>query len=277
MPVLQGLDRRTVDELAERVADEAPLLVVGSALEGDAEHLGAEAGEPDGEERAEDHGVLGLGLDADPVRPLHVAAHDRPHDAGDEDGAGRVADERVGLVGAAVEELEVLGELVVDLEHGRDAEQDQEPEVDHRVHRAGGRIAQQRAHVDAGAEVAEAALGVLHGRPPCRGRSATFPVLHAVGEPERPPGQQHRDQRVEHHLQRTGDVDEHDAVDVVLVVPVGDLGDDPGGDGEHGDADPERDRQLVRPEASRFGDADGFAGVGAGRCRVRAHRGRDAS
>ena len=161
VPVLQGLERRTVDELAQRVADEAPLLVVGGSLEGDAEHLGAEAGEPDGEERAEDQGVLGLGLDADPVRPLHVATHDRPHDAADEDDAGGVADERVGLVRAAVEELEVLGELVVDLEHGRDAEQDQEPEVDHRVHHAGGRIAQQRAHVDAGAEVAEATLGVL--------------------------------------------------------------------------------------------------------------------
>ena len=102
------------------------------------------------------NGVLGLGLDADPVRPLHVAAHDRPDDAADEDDAGGVADERVGLVRAAVEELEVLGELVVDLEHGRDAEQDQEPEVDHRVHHAGGRIPQQRAHVHAGAEVAEA-------------------------------------------------------------------------------------------------------------------------
>ena len=54
MPVLQRLERRAVDELAQRVADEAPLLVVGPALEGDAEHLGAEAGEPDGEERAED-------------------------------------------------------------------------------------------------------------------------------------------------------------------------------------------------------------------------------
>ena len=251
MPVLQGVDRRAVDELAQRVADEAPLLVVGRPFEGDTEHLGTESGQSDGEERAEDPRVFGLGLDADPIRPLHVATHDRPQDATDEYDAGGVADERVGLVRAAVEELEVLGELVVDLEHGRDPEQDQEPEVDHRVHHAGGRIAQQRAHVHAGAEIGEATLGVLRGCAACRGRTAAFPVLHPIGEAERTPGQHHRDQRVEHHLQRTGDVDEHDAVDVVLVVPVGDLGDDPGRGGEDGDADPEPDRNVMRPEAPR--------------------------
>ena len=46
-----------------------------------------------------------------------------------------------------------LGQLVVDLEHGGDAEQDEEAEVDQRVHEPGGRVAQQRLHVDAGAEV----------------------------------------------------------------------------------------------------------------------------
>ena len=112
------------------------------------------------EEHAEDEGVLGLGLDADAVRPLDVAAHDRPQHAADEHEAGGVADEGVRLVRAAVEELEVLGQLVVDLEHRRDGEQHEEAEVDHRVHQPGGRVAQQRAHVHAGAEVAEAALGV---------------------------------------------------------------------------------------------------------------------
>ena len=38
-------------------------------------------------------------------------------------------------------------------------------------------------------------------------------------------------------------------MDVVLVVPVGDLRNDPGHGGEHGDADPEPDRHVVRPEA----------------------------
>ena len=167
-----------VDERAQRVADEAPLLVVHvlalGGLEGDAEHLGGEPADADEEERPEDERVLGLGLDADAVRPLHVAAQDRPHDAADEHEAGGVTDERVGLVRAALEELEVLGHLVVDLEHRRDAEQHEEAEVDHRVHDAGGRVAQQRAHVDAGAEVGEAPLGVLR-----RGAAASGPACRA--------------------------------------------------------------------------------------------------
>jgi hypothetical protein len=80
----------------------------GPTVEGDAEHLGAEAGDAE-RQRAEDDGVLGLGLDADAVGALHVAAHDRPHHADEEDEAGGVADERVRLVDAAVEELEVSG------------------------------------------------------------------------------------------------------------------------------------------------------------------------
>ena len=75
--------------------------------------------------------------------------------------AGEVADEAVGLVHAAVRNFSVLGQLVVDLEDRRDAEQHEEAEVDQRVHDAGGRIAQQRLHVDAGAEVVQALLGVL--------------------------------------------------------------------------------------------------------------------
>ena len=61
---LQRRRRPAVDERAQRVADEAPSLVVhvlaGRALQGEAEHLGAEAAEADDEEDAEDHGVLGL-------------------------------------------------------------------------------------------------------------------------------------------------------------------------------------------------------------------------
>ena len=154
----------------------------------------------DDEERAEDDGVLGLGLDADAVRPLHVAAQRSPTHAAEEDEPGGVADEGVRLVRAAVQELQVLGQLVVDLEHGRDGEQDEEPEVDHRVHQPGGGVAQQRAHVDAGAEVAEAALGVLRRRAAARRRLAALPVLHPVGEAERAPRDHHRDDRVEGQL-----------------------------------------------------------------------------
>ena len=107
------------------------------------------------EERHEDHEVLGLGLDADPVRPLDVAAGERPEDAGEEHEAEQVADERVRLVRAAVQELQVVGELVVDLEDDGDDEQHEEAEVDERVHDPGGGVAQQRLHPDAGAEVAQ--------------------------------------------------------------------------------------------------------------------------
>ena len=95
-----------------------------------------------------------LRLDADAVGPLDVAAQDGPHDADEEHAAGHVAHQRVGPVHVAVQELGALGQLVVDLEHRGDGEQHQEAEVDQRVHDAGGRVAQQRLHVDAGAEVA---------------------------------------------------------------------------------------------------------------------------
>ena len=64
--------------------------------------------------------------------PLEVAAADRPEDADDEHDAREVGGERVALVHAAVQELQVVGELVVDLEHHRGDEQPEEPEVDAR-------------------------------------------------------------------------------------------------------------------------------------------------
>ena len=165
--------------------------------------------------------MLGLGLDADAVRPLDVAAARSPTRMPPTNTSpASVADEGVGLVRAALEELEVLGQLVVDLEHRRDAEQHEEPEVDHRVHQAGGRVAQQRAHVHAGAVVAEAALGVLGRRGRAgRRRLAPLPVLHPVGEAERAPDDEDRDDGVERELQRAGDVAEDLAVDRVVVVP----------------------------------------------------------
>ena len=67
---------------------------------------------------------------------------------------GEVGRERVALVDAAVQELEVVGELVVELEHDGGDEQPEEAEVDARVHEAGGRVAEQGLHPHAGAEVA---------------------------------------------------------------------------------------------------------------------------
>ena len=169
----------------ERVGDERPLLELGSPLQGDAPHLGAEAGDGDGEDRAEDQGVLGLGLDADPVGPLHVPADDRPRHADEQQEARRVADRGVALVHVAVEELRRLRELVVDLRDRGDGEQDQEREVDEAVHDPGGGIPQQGLHVHAGSEVLEAAAGVLAGGLAVVGR-APLPVAHPLAEEHRP-------------------------------------------------------------------------------------------
>ena len=125
--------------------------------------------------------MLGLGLDADAVGPLDVPAEDRPHDADEEQRAGHVAHQRVAVVDVAVQELGALGELVVDLEHRRDGEQDDEVEVDQRVHDAGRGVAQQRLHVDAGAEVLEPPGDVLLRRGPVVGL-APLPVLDPLGE-----------------------------------------------------------------------------------------------
>ena len=135
---------------------------------------------------AEDHGVLGLGLDPDPVRPLPVAAGERPQDAGEEDEAEHVGDEGVRLVRAAVQELQRLRELVVDLQHHRDDEEHQEAEVDERVHDARGRVAQQRAHPHAGAEVAHAPVHVALVRAPVVGLAALVVAHPQRDEPARP-------------------------------------------------------------------------------------------
>ena len=81
------------DEGGDRVADEGPLLELRHAGLGDAPGLGAEPGHRDGEEHTEDHGVFGLGLDADAVRPLHIATQDGPHRADEQTQAGEITDE----------------------------------------------------------------------------------------------------------------------------------------------------------------------------------------
>jgi hypothetical protein len=149
-----------------------------------------------------------------------------------------------------VEELEVLGELMVDLEHGGDAEQHEEPEVDHRVHHAGRGVAQQGPHVHAGPVALSSRLGVVECGT-ALGRSPPLPVLHAIGESEGTPRQHERYHGVENHLQRAGHVAEHDAMNRVLVVPVGDHRHDPGDRREQGDPDPEGDRQVMGFETGR--------------------------
>ena len=116
-----------------------------------------QAGDSDDEEGAEDGAILGPGLGPDAVGPHHVAAHDGPGDADQEEQAGGVTDELVALVHLAVEELGAVGELVVDLEDRRHREEDEEREVDQRVHDPRGGVPEQGLHVQAGSEVARVA------------------------------------------------------------------------------------------------------------------------
>ena len=228
-----------LDQCGERVTDEAPALVVGHALEGDAEHLGAVAGDRNGEERAENDGVFGFALDADAVRaPVEraVTADDRPHDADREDQAGAISDEGVGAIHVAMQELQVGRQLVVDLEHGGDTEQNQEAEVDHGVHDAGTRFAQQGLHVDAGAEVADATLGVLQGGAAVVGPAA-LPVLHPVRGDPPAIDDQHGDRGVEGQLHAGRDVAEHLAGDVGRLVELEDERGQIGPEREEGDTD----------------------------------------
>ena len=69
---------KSSNSCAERVADERPPLERRRRLLREAERLGEEAGDADHEERREDDRVLGLGLDADAVRPLDVAPDRSP-------------------------------------------------------------------------------------------------------------------------------------------------------------------------------------------------------
>ena len=102
------------------------------------------------EERAEDDRVFGLGLDADAVRALHVAAHDRPADADQEHDAREVGADRVRLVRAGRAGTSAtpgswwsISLITVAMNS------DDEAEVEARVHDAGGGVAQQRLHPDA--------------------------------------------------------------------------------------------------------------------------------
>ena len=173
--------------------------------------------------------------------------------ADDERDAGEVPDGGVAAVHVAVEELQALGDLVVGLEHQGHREQDQEREVDEAVHQPGGGVAQQGLHVDAGPEVAQAALHVLRGggavvrRPP-------LPVPHPLAEEDRPVEDQDREDHVEDQLPRARDVPEDHALDVaVLVVELEDRGGHARPDGDQGEEDTDADRDLVRLQSGLHG------------------------
>jgi hypothetical protein len=195
----------------------------------DAQALGEEAADADDPERREDRRVFGLGLDADAIGPLDVPTDRGPRDADEEDDAGRVGSGRVRLVGVAVQELQRLRQLVIDLEDDRRDEQEDEAEVDARVHGAGGGVAEQRLHPHAAAEVTQAAFEVLLRRAAIVGCAALVvpePERHEVAAQE----QHHRDRDVERPIDRVGDVEEDLTLDVRSVVPLREARHDAGGE-----------------------------------------------
>ena len=243
-----------VDGLGQRVADDAPLLVVGVAVEGDAERLGAETADTDRKQGAEDHEVLGLVLDADSVwahRTRADTAGQGPQQAHDEDDAGDVAHQGVPLVDATLEELGRFGELMVDLQRGGDRHEHEEAEVDHRVHDPGHRVTHQGLHVQTGPHVLHALLEVAGGRVSLLG-GAPLPVLDPERQLEADVDQQDRDQRVEDRLDRVRDVAEHLAGDrAFFVMEVEDGRGNTRHGGDECDHAPEDDDQLVRSRSAR--------------------------
>ena len=169
----------------------------------------------------------------------------RPEDADGEHHAGEVGGERVALVHAAVEELEVVGELVVELEHDGGDEQPEEAEVDARVHEAGRRVAQQRLHPHAGAEVLHALVEVALGGAAVVGR-APLVVLHPLAHQPRADEQHDRGGDVEGPVDGVGDAAERLARDRRVVVPLGDLRGDARGQRAERDEDADDQHQLVR-------------------------------
>ena len=250
-----GQRAAVLHERGERVANEAPLFVVGKAVEGNAECFGAEARDRNAEERCEDDRVFGLALHTDAVgaeRSWTVATQDGPHDGDGEEEAGKVADKCVALVGASVEELECRRHLMVDLEHGGNAQQDDEAEVHHRVHDSGAGLAHERLHPHARAKIGEAGLDVLLGGRPVVG-AATFPVLDSKRENPRPVNDHHRKKRVERQANCVGDVAEHRAVHWVVVRECEDFSCQAGERGEDGYSDANAEHKALWGNASFHG------------------------
>ena len=148
---------RAFDELSDRVANEAPLLVAGQttkslAFKGDAPPFGEEARDRQREKHGEDDRVFWLAFHSNAVRAKRtwtVAARNRPHDRNREDKARRISNEGETFIGSSLKELERRGHLMIDLESRCDSEQHDEAEVHHRVHQASARLPHEGAHIDA--------------------------------------------------------------------------------------------------------------------------------
>ena len=195
--------------------------------------------------------MLGLGLDADAVRPLHVAAERSPTPCRRRTRAPAASPTKAyAWYVRPCRNLRSSGSWWSISSTVVTREQHEEPEVDHRVHQPGGRVAQQRVHVDAGAEVGEAALGVLASW--CAGSAPACPrsqFFIRSAKRNAPHDEHHRDDRVERQLQRAGMLTNTSRWIALSLCQSVISGHDAREHGEHGDADAEADGQVVRPES----------------------------
>ena len=149
-----------------------------------------------------------LGLNANAVWLLDVAANDCPDNTEREHESGCITNERVTLVNATMQELEVLWQLVIEFKSCGDAKKNEETEVDHGVHETCASIAQQCLHIDTSAVVLQTILCVLRSGATTIGCTA-LPVANAVSKLERTPHQHDGEDCVEGCLQWTRDSVEH--------------------------------------------------------------------
>ena len=209
-----------------------------------------------------------LCLNANAIWLLDVATNNCPDHTGREHETSSVTNKDVALVHGAVEELHRLWQLVIKFECSSNTQQDEEAEVDERVHHSCSTITKEGAHVHTCAVVSETTLCILRS---CLTtiRCTALPVTHAICEAEGAPDQHDGKNCVEGSLDRTRDSFKNFAGLRRLVVPLCELGDDSRHHGERTHSDAQGNRQLVRTEAL-------WRLLGGG-CCVRAHNGDNAS
>ncbi len=169
--------RRAFEQHAQRVPHKGPGLEGGAAVHGDAGGLDQDPGDSDHKQQAEDECIFGARLAGRSRGANHIATERGQRDAGDEHQAEEIEDRRVALVDAALQELQVVGQQVVDLQGHRAQEQHQEARIDHGVDQTDVPRLQHRP-------LREAPLQLAEPLPPQSGASL-IGAAGPVGHPDR--------------------------------------------------------------------------------------------
>ena len=136
----------------------------------------------------------------------------------------------------------MVGEDVVDLESDRPGEQDQEAEIDHRVHQPGLTIPHQRFHPKAPAELGDPLppeAGAILG-------STDHPDLGSLGEEDGGQGDESSRREIEDDLEPAGHVAENQPADLGFLM-LGQGAEEPEEKGGEGGESPENDQQRPTP------------------------------